>query len=207
MMLTSIVTLPLRLGIRSVELGLNLGEAAVEQVLSRLGGIVAPDAPKPSSAPPRAPSAREPSRREPASPPRERASSSRRAPRDPRASTPAPENDMSAQEELVADRPEVVAPPPPSAEPPVPAPPEPVHVLDEDDVVEEVADPGAEDGAGAELHVAEPWPGYEALTAPDVVDQLTGRSPAELAAVELFEQTHRQRRSVIEAAETRLRSG
>jgi hypothetical protein len=72
--------------------------------------------------------------------------------------------------------------------------------------VEEVAEPGAEDGAGAEIHVAEPWEGYGELTADDVIDRITGATTAVLAAVQLYEQTHRRRRTVLEAAERELRS-
>jgi hypothetical protein len=68
-----------------------------------------------------------------------------------------------------------------------------------------VAEAGAEDGAGAQIHVAEPWAGYAQLKASDVVDQLAGRDAAELAAVELYELSHRQRRTIIDAAQHELR--
>jgi uncharacterized protein with von Willebrand factor type A (vWA) domain len=68
-----------------------------------------------------------------------------------------------------------------------------------------VAEPGAEEGAGAQIHVAEPWEGYAQLKAADVIDQLAGRDAAQLAAVELYELSHRKRRTVIDAAQRELR--
>lgn len=81
----------------------------------------------------------------------------------------------------------------------------PVHVEDEVELVDEVADPGAEDGAGAQIRIAEPWQGYAQLKAADVVDQLDGRDKAELAAIELYELSHRQRQTVIDAVKKELR--
>ncbi|MGH2870719.1 MAG: hypothetical protein ACRDNK_24515 [Solirubrobacteraceae bacterium] len=63
----------------------------------------------------------------------------------------------------------------------------------------ENADPGAEDGAGAEVHVAEPWEGYRQLHAADVVDRITGADQAELAAIELYELSSRRRQTVLDA--------
>jgi hypothetical protein len=64
-----------------------------------------------------------------------------------------------------------------------------------------VAEEGAEEGAGAELRVEPPWEGYDRMTASDVRDRLTAASPAEAGAVELYERTHKNRSSVIEASE------
>jgi len=86
-------------------------------------------------------------------------------------------------------------------------PSEPAHVSTEATVVEERAEPGAEEGAGAEVHVDEPWPEYERLEAADIVARLERADPAELAAVELYERTHRARQTVLTAAEDRLRIG
>jgi hypothetical protein len=71
-------------------------------------------------------------------------------------------------------------------------------------VVAETADPGAEDGAGAEVHVAEPWEGYQQLHAAEVVDRITGADPAELAAVELYELSRRRRQTVLDAVAREL---
>jgi hypothetical protein len=66
--------------------------------------------------------------------------------------------------------------------------------------VAEVADPGAEDGAGAQVSVAEPWDGYSRMKAADVIDRLAIASPEEIAVVQLYEAMHRRRKTVIEAA-------
>ena len=81
---------------------------------------------------------------------------------------------------------------------------EPAHVSEEPELVEEFAEPGAEDGAGAEVTVSEPWTGYRRLTAQDVVDRLSDATPAELAAVLLYERAHRGRQTVVSAVERQL---
>jgi hypothetical protein len=85
-----------------------------------------------------------------------------------------------------------------------PAEPEPVHVDEGSELVEEVADQGAEDGAGAQVRVAEPWDGYRALRAADVIERLGQASAEELAAIELYELTSRKRKTVIAAAQREL---
>jgi hypothetical protein len=84
-------------------------------------------------------------------------------------------------------------------------PVEAVHVDAEAEIVEEVAEPGAEDGAGAQIHVAPPFHGYDALRAADVVARLRGADVAQLGAIELYEQTHRRRRTVLEAVARELK--
>src|SRR3954454_21014471 len=93
------------------------------------------------------------------------------------------------------------APPPPQP-PPAPAP---AHVDEGATVVAEFAEDGAEDGAGAEIELAEPWDGYERLHADEIVDRLGGAGSEELAAVLLYERSTRDRASVVEAAEEQLR--
>ncbi len=73
-------------------------------------------------------------------------------------------------------------------------------------LVAEAAEEGAEDGAGPELHVDPPWDGYDDMTAADIRDRLAAASAAEAGAVELYEATHKSRRSVLEAAERALRA-
>ncbi len=51
----------------------------------------------------------------------------------------------------------------------------------------------------AEVIDDEPWTGYDALRAADVVARVRGADPAELAAIELYETGHRRRRTVLEA--------
>ena len=104
------------------------------------------------------------------------------------------------------------AEPPPApapAPPPAPAPasaPEPSHVSTEPELVQESAEPGAEDGAGAQVHVVgEPWPGYRSLKARDVVARLPFATREELAAVELFERAGANRKSVVVAAQRALK--
>jgi hypothetical protein len=101
--------------------------------------------------------------------------------------------------------------PPPAPEPRVDAPPAvpdelvPDHVDEEIELVAEAAEEGAEDGAGAELHVDPPWDGYDRMTAGDIRDRLSAATPAEAAAVELYEAIGKSRRTVLDAAERALR--
>ena len=81
----------------------------------------------------------------------------------------------------------------------------PDHVDEEPVLVAEVAEEGAEDGAGPELNVEAPWEGYDQMTAADIRDRLTAASPAEAAAVELYESAGKSRRSVLDAAGRALR--
>jgi hypothetical protein len=91
----------------------------------------------------------------------------------------------------------------PIAEPAISAPSsaaEPVHVGEEPELVVEAAESGAEDGAGAEVAVDEPWPGYDEMTASDIEDRLVTEGPETAAAVSLYEASRKGRASVIEAA-------
>jgi hypothetical protein len=81
-----------------------------------------------------------------------------------------------------------------------PASAEPVHVSEEPELVAEVAEEGAEEGAGAELHVDPPWPGYDSLKAADIRDRLRVEGPEAAAAVQLYEAANKGRSSVLEAA-------
>ena len=82
----------------------------------------------------------------------------------------------------------------------------PDHVDDEIVLVAEVAEEGAEDGVGPELHVDEPWNGYDRMTAPEIRDRLAAADAVLAAAVELYEATHKGRRTVLQAAEIALKS-
>ncbi len=54
--------------------------------------------------------------------------------------------------------------------------------------------------------MAEPWPGYREMKAADVIDRVRGGADsAELAAVELYELSHRQRQTVLDAVKRELR--
>ena len=70
----------------------------------------------------------------------------------------------------------------------------------------EFAEEGAEDGAGPEVHVAEPWKGYGDMKVGEVTDRLASATPTELAAVQLYEGSHRKRRTVLRDVEHRLRT-
>jgi hypothetical protein len=105
--------------------------------------------------------------------------------------------------------------PAPAAQPPSPKradaidfaapPPEsPAHVSEQPILAAEVAEPGAEDGAGAEVRVDEPWPGYRQLNASDVIARIVAADPAELAAIQLFEAANRRRQTVLAAVEQQL---
>ena len=124
--------------------------------------------------------------------------------------TPAPVHDDNGRPPDV----EVAAPvrtEPPAAAAATDAPPAvpdeliPDHVDEEPVLVAEAAEEGAEDGAGAELHVEPPWDGYDQMTAADIRDRLAAATTTEAAAVELYEATGKSRRSVLDAAERALR--
>ena len=101
--------------------------------------------------------------------------------------------------------PVVAVPATADARPSVPDQLVPDHLDEEPVLVAEVAEEGAEDGAGAELHVDAPWDGYDRMTAADIRDRLTAASPAEAAAVELYESAGKSRSSVLDAAGRALR--
>jgi hypothetical protein len=106
----------------------------------------------------------------------------------------------AAESERVAREPE---PPPVVPEPPVaapPEPPEPVHVSEEPVLVAEVAEAGAEDGAGAELRIDEPWEGYSTMSASEIRTRLRRADAATLGAVRLYEAAHKGRSTVLQAA-------
>ena len=104
---------------------------------------------------------------------------------------------------------------PPVAEPEAPAIPDappavpdeltPDHVDEEIVLVAEVAEEGVEDGVGPELHIEPPWDGYDEMNAPEIRDRLAAADAVVAAAVDLYETTHKSRRTVIEAAERALK--
>jgi hypothetical protein len=91
-------------------------------------------------------------------------------------------------------------PPAPPRTPSPPPTPESEHIEVEEELVGEFAEAGAEEPAGPEIEVAEPWPGYASLTASDVVDRLAAASEAERAVVALYERGHKNRKTVLAAA-------
>lgn len=113
---------------------------------------------------------------------------------------PAPETPRAPQPPETQPVAETIA-----SAPTTPISSEPVHVSEGAEVVEEVAEPGAEDGAGAQIRVDEPWEGYRHLKARDIVARLTTATREELATVELYELAHANRKSVVEAAQRALK--
>jgi hypothetical protein len=81
---------------------------------------------------------------------------------------------------------------------------EPARLEPDEELVAEVADPGAEDGAGAELHIEEPWPGYRRLSAAEIIDRLAAQDEAALSVLVLYESANRARTTVLRAAEREL---
>lgn len=78
------------------------------------------------------------------------------------------------------------------------------HVSDGVSLVEEFADPGAQDGAGAQVRVDPPWQGYSRMRAGEVTDRLVAEPEAVLSVLLLYERAHRGRRSVLDAAQREL---
>ena len=74
---------------------------------------------------------------------------------------------------------------------------------DEPELIEELAEPGAEVGAGAEVEVDEPWEGYAEMNAEAVLARIREAGVAELALVELYERANKRRKTVLAAAERR----
>jgi hypothetical protein len=99
-----------------------------------------------------------------------------------------------------APAPEPPARPARAPEPPTPVAEEPVHVGEEPELVAEAAEEGAEEGAGAEVTVDEPWPGYDRMNAADIEDRLVAAGAETAAAVSLYEASRKGRAAVLEAA-------
>jgi hypothetical protein len=131
----------------------------------------------------------------------------------PPAAYPAADGDANAPEAAPDAAPEpepspftaTAPPPPPASTPPAPIIEEPGHVSEEPTLVEEFAEPGAEDGAGASVTIDEPWDGYSSMKAKEIRPRLEDATLAELAAVQLYEGAHRRRESVMTLVESELR--
>jgi ferritin-like metal-binding protein YciE len=93
-------------------------------------------------------------------------------------------------------------PPTPETRPPTPEPP---HVSEEPELVAEFGEPGAEEEAGAEVEVAEPWEGYDRMKAAEIEQRLKDSSDEVAAVVRLYETARKSRQSVLKATERRLR--
>jgi hypothetical protein len=99
---------------------------------------------------------------------------------------------------------EVESEPPQAQAPPEPLVEQPTHVSEEVTLVEEFAEPGAEEGAGAQVTIDEPWEDYAKLSAHEVIERLSDATAAELAAVNLYESANHARRTVLSEVERQL---
>jgi outer membrane biosynthesis protein TonB len=120
-----------------------------------------------------------------------------------------PEREPAAEGALV-EEPKPVSEAPPIVEEPKPvseAPPiveEPTHVSEEPTIVVEFAEAGAEEGAGPQITIGEPWDGYARMSAKDVIARVGDADAAELAAVSLYESANQARQTVLAAVERQL---
>ncbi len=180
-----LLTLPVTVVRVPFEIGFGAAKQAVKFAHGLVGGGEAPvvDKPRPAPARRRPPARKSGNGRAAGSRPRKRATAAATPPQATEAPTP----------------PEPVAEPEAIAEPPV-AVEEPAHVSEEPELVAETAETGAEDGAGAEVDVEEPWTGYDEMTAADIEDRLLAEGPEAAAAVSLYEASHKGRASILEAA-------
>jgi hypothetical protein len=71
----------------------------------------------------------------------------------------------------------------------------------EEELVEQVAERGAEEPPGPEIEIAEPWDGYARMTAAQIRERLQSVDTATAGVVEMYERAHKKRKQVIEAAE------
>ncbi|MEA2158162.1 MAG: hypothetical protein QOD66_542 [Solirubrobacteraceae bacterium] len=193
-----LITFPIRVGLRAARVAVRGGVQASERAIALASFVVKTvtssgsrddyvvDA---SATEERAPEKSAPGRRPSAPEPRMQPSRTQAAPPSPPA-PPAPSEPAAEQA-------------PPLTEPP---PTEPVHVSEEPTLVEEFAEPGAEDGAGAQVTIAEPWDGYAHLNAKEVIARVSDANAVELAAVQLYEAAHRNRETVMTVVERELRA-
>ena len=62
------------------------------------------------------------------------------------------------------------------------------------------AETGGADSVGAQVHVAEPWAGYDAMRLDEVLARLEGATEVELAIVRAYEREHEARQAILLAA-------
>ena len=79
------------------------------------------------------------------------------------------------------------------------------HVEAEVELVAEAADAEAPESPGPELHVDEPWEGYRRMKVDEIVAHLEGQPAEVLAAVELYETTHRHRGGILNVVRSATR--
>jgi hypothetical protein len=192
-MVGELITLPLRVGVRATSLALR----GTEEVATRAFAVAMKAAAVVRPAPPEQAPSPEERRPSPSQPTPAFSEKPRPEPR--------PRKSELRKDSPRAEPPARVDPTPPSVDAPSPDPePEPVHVSEEPTLVEEFAEPGAEDGAGPEVTIDEPWDGYAHTNAKDVIARLDQATQAELAAIALYESANQRRQSVLSAVERQL---
>lgn len=200
MRLLSLARLPADVGLSLVK---RVTSGALGVVRGASGGAAAPATPRPRHPDPSPPSVVPPDVRWAQEAPRRRARDEAQAAGrgNGRASVVAPPPAADEAQPPAADE-----APPAAKEAPLPPPlPEQAKTIDDEPVaVAEVSDPGAEEGAGPEIHVAEPWKGYDRMNVKEIRSRLGRASAAELAAVQLHEAAGKNRRSVLAAVKARL---
>jgi hypothetical protein len=194
-MVGELITLPVRIGVRASELWLRVAEQTLGVAANATGRLIDATIPRGSARPD---------------------AGARQTPSTPGTTASAVATQAPSRETAATGRPAPAAPTVQAAPSAPPAPPQPEaldtlvggepHVSEEPELVEEFSEPGAEDGAGAEIHVDEPWDGYRQMNAKDVIARLAAATPAELAAVQLYEGGNRGRQTILAAAQRALRS-
>ena len=190
-MVGELIMLPVRVGVRVTRLWFRAVEETASIATSATGHVIGRLASRSPNGADRAPHLHEDDTAEPGPPHSE--GELRRSPDGPTQAPARPSR--PSQRDL---RPAPSPDPPPAAAP--------VHVSEEPELVEEFAEPGAEQGAGAEVHVAPPWDDYDRLNAKQVISRIASADPAELAAVQLYEGGNRRRQTILNAVERELRS-
>ena len=193
--MNSLLELPMKAAEFLARISMRLAEAAADATSEWARAQRRARAPRPAPAPP---------------PP-----ATTTAPRTPRA----PRADATATATAPAPPPPVAASPAPpvaaSSPPPVAAPPA-TPELSPEPPIEVVPDltrgeaarireadreaETTEDSPGAVVHVDEPWQGYKAMKAPEIIDRLRVSDDAVKAVVLLYEGSHRGRKTVLRAA-------
>ena len=94
------------------------------------------------------------------------------------------------------------APPPAARAEPAAAPPAREEHIDTEATV--IGHFGPEETPGAEVEVAEPWAGYDEMTAREIAQRVRNDDEAVAAAVRLYEAAHKNRTTVLDATERSL---
>jgi hypothetical protein len=189
-MVGRLIVFPLRIGVRGAQLWLRVAEQVAGRATVgalRVASVFSRDGQQADSS--SAPERTRP-RARPAADPRSRG-----------AQTEPPPPEPPSADEAVAriDRsPDAAAQPTSTSRP--------AHVSENPALVREEAEPGAEEGVGPRVTVHEPWEGYAQMSAKQVISRLADATPAELAAVSLYESGNRSRQTVLEAVQRQLRA-